>query len=511
MADLQVGSEFAGCRIEAVAGRGGMGVIYRATDLSLGRPVAVKLIAAEYAANREFRERFSREARLTAAIDHPNVIPVYAAGEEDDRLYLVMRYVSGTDLHHLLATAGRLEPTRAAAIITQVAAGLDAAHAAGLVHRDVKPANVLITGEAGSEHVYLSDFGITRLEDSETHITDSGEWVGTVDYMAPEHLEAHRTDARSDVYSLGGVLYTALTGAPPFRRGSTAATILAHLKDQPPLPSLTTGVPAAFDAVVARGMAKSPADRFASAGDLAIAALAAAGTLDDLSATEKEKSVARGDAAPPSDRSPTGDGGATVVIQSQKPRDAGRQARTRVAASPRPQAATAVADQPQPPKRPNSRPSLKRPFITAIVAVSVVVAVIVIVFAGSSTQNSSPKPLSAGDVRDVASAFAAAYGSENATALESLLTTNVQRIAPRDSQRGRPAVLAAYRSQFAESKIKQYRLIDLRSVGGEAGRATASYEVTLDAKPPITGDVMLGIVRQGGEPRISLIAAEPTD
>ncbi|MCX6385779.1 MAG: serine/threonine-protein kinase [Solirubrobacterales bacterium] len=303
MADLQVGSEFAGCRIEAVAGRGGMGVIYRATDLSLGRPVAVKLIAAEYAANREFRERFSREARLTAAIDHPNVIPVYAAGEEDDRLYLVMRYVSGTDLHHLLATAGRLEPTRAAAIITQVAAGLDAAHAAGLVHRDVKPANVLITGEAGSEHVYLSDFGITRLEDSETHITDSGEWVGTVDYMAPEHLEAHRTDARSDVYSLGGVLYTALTGAPPFRRGSTAATILAHLKDQPPLPSLTTGVPAAFDAVVARGMAKSPADRFASAGDLAIAALAAAGTLDDLSATEKEKSVARGDAAPPSDRS----------------------------------------------------------------------------------------------------------------------------------------------------------------------------------------------------------------
>ncbi|HWH94289.1 MAG TPA: serine/threonine-protein kinase, partial [Baekduia sp.] len=272
MADLEIGSEFAGCRIEGVLGRGGMGVIYRATELRLGRSVALKLIATEQASDPEVRERFEREARLTASIEHPNVVPVYGAGEEDGHLYLVMRYVPGTDLHHLLRQDGRLAPARAASIVAQVAEALDAAHAAGLVHRDVKPANVLI----GGEHAYLSDFGITRVQASDTRITDSGNWIGTVDFMAPEHLRGEPTDARADVYALGCVLHTALTGTPPHRRTTVPATITAHLHAPPPRPSDTPGVPAAFDAVIARALAKEPADRYPSAGDLGRAARAAA-------------------------------------------------------------------------------------------------------------------------------------------------------------------------------------------------------------------------------------------
>src|SRR6185436_12612905 len=271
MADLSPGSELAGCRIEEVLGTGGMGVIYRATELRLGRPVALKLIAADGASDPALRERFEREARLTASIDHPNVIPVYAAGEEDGHLYLVMRYVPGTDLHRVLRREDALDP----------------AHAAGLVHRDVKPANVLIAGD----HVYLSDFGITRVAEADTQITDSGGWVGTVDFMSPEHLRAEPTDARSDVYALGCVLYTALAGRPPFRRQTVPATITAHLHEPPPRPSETPGVPLAFDAVVARALAKDPADRYASAGDLGRAALAAA---TGVPAATARGSVARG-------------------------------------------------------------------------------------------------------------------------------------------------------------------------------------------------------------------------
>src|SRR3954465_11820948 len=184
MADLPIGSELAGCRVEEVLGTGGMGVIYRATDLRLGRPVALKLISADGAATPPRRERFEREARLTASIDHPNVIPVYGAGEEDGHLYLVMRYVPGTDLHALLRREGRLAPGRAAAIVAQIGGALDSAHSAGLVPRDVKPANVLIAGS----HVYLSDFGITRVQDAETtRITESGGGGGTADFLAPQH------------------------------------------------------------------------------------------------------------------------------------------------------------------------------------------------------------------------------------------------------------------------------------------------------------------------------------
>ena len=256
MPDLLPGAQIAGCRIEAVAGRGGMGIVYRATQLSLGRPVAVKLIAPDRAGDPGFRERFERESRVAAAIDHPNVIPVYEAGEEGGHLYLVMRYVSGTDLQGLLARERRLPAERVAAIALQIGAALDAAHAAGLVHRDVKPANVLL----GGEHAYLADFGLSQRIGTDTRLTTTGQWIGTADFMAPEQFAGEEVDARADIYALGCVLYTALTGETPFPRGTVPATMIAHMQEDPPRPSRTAdGVPEGFDRVIARALAKDPA------------------------------------------------------------------------------------------------------------------------------------------------------------------------------------------------------------------------------------------------------------
>src|SRR4051812_22070727 len=231
-----------------------MGVVYRATDRRLNRPVAIKLIADDRASDAHFRERFEREAQLTAAIDHPHVIPVYAAGEIDGQLYLATRFVDGTDLHQLLRREGPMPSARAADVVSQVAAALDAAHGAGLVHRDVKPANVLLSGR----HVYLSDFGLTRLVEAEARLTDTDERLGTVDFMSPEQLRGQRLDARSDVYALGCLLYTVLTGTPPFHRGTAAATITAHLESPPPRASDRAGVADEFDAVLARALEKDP-------------------------------------------------------------------------------------------------------------------------------------------------------------------------------------------------------------------------------------------------------------
>ncbi|MDP8967126.1 MAG: serine/threonine protein kinase, partial [Actinomycetota bacterium] len=222
MPELTAGDLLGGCRVEGVIARGGMGVVYRAVQLDLQRPVALKVIADHHAGDPEFRERFERESRMAAAIDHPNVVPVYAAGEDRGALYIVMRFVAGSDLHALIRSDGRLPAQRAAAIVAQVASALDAAHGAGLVHRDVKPANVLLARDG--DHAYLSDFGLMRALDPQVPLTDSGRWMGTVDFAAPEQLQGERVDARSDVYSLGCVLFAALTGAPPFARATVPAT-----------------------------------------------------------------------------------------------------------------------------------------------------------------------------------------------------------------------------------------------------------------------------------------------
>ena len=293
MPELTPGELLAGCRVEGVIARGGMGVVYRAVQLDLQRPVALKVITADRAGDPEFRERFARESRMAAAIDHPNVVPVYAAGEERGALYIVMRYVPGRDLHALIKDDGPLPAQRAAAIVAQVAAALDVAHAAGLVHRDVKPANVLLAAGSG-DHAYLSDFGLMRTLDPLEPLTDSGSWIGTVDFASPEQLAGDRVDARSDVYSLGCVLYAALTGVPPFPRETVPATLLAHLRDPIPKPS-ATGASHYFDRIVARALGKEPEERYPSAGDLGRAALAAA---RGEPVTETERTVAIGSAAP---------------------------------------------------------------------------------------------------------------------------------------------------------------------------------------------------------------------
>jgi tRNA A-37 threonylcarbamoyl transferase component Bud32/tetratricopeptide (TPR) repeat protein len=274
MAELHVGTTFAEHEIRAVAGRGGMGIVYRALDLRLKREVALKVIAPKASKDAEFRARFQRECEVAASIHHPNLIPVYTAGEEDGRLYVTMRFVEGADLSVLLRRQGRLEPTSAASLIAQVGAALDAAHAYGIVHRDVKPANVLLDGE----HALLTDFGLQRDIKADARITEPGTLIGTFDYIAPEQLEDAAVDARTDVYALGCVLYEALTGEVPFPVETPAAKMFAHLGAPPP--SVIAKRPDAGDlleAVVLKAMAKDPGERFASAGELGQAALEAVG------------------------------------------------------------------------------------------------------------------------------------------------------------------------------------------------------------------------------------------
>jgi serine/threonine-protein kinase len=248
-----------------------MGVVFLAEDLVLKRRVALKLLPAHLADESSFTERFLRESELAASLDHPNVIPVYAAGDADGRLFLAMRYVKGPSLRDL-TRMGPLEPAEAFAITVQVAGALDAAHAHGLVHRDVKPSNVLIapaTGPDGSDHVYLADFGLSRKLGEQERRGAEERLMGTVEYAAPEQIRGADVDGRADVYALSCLLYECLTGVPPFQRRSAAATLFAHMEEEPPLASRRNPrLPPAVDAVLTRGLAKSPAERYQSCRQL---------------------------------------------------------------------------------------------------------------------------------------------------------------------------------------------------------------------------------------------------
>jgi YVTN family beta-propeller protein len=267
-AAISPGAAFAGYRVHELVGRGGMGVVYRATDLSLERPAALKLIAPELAQDERFRARFLKEQRLAAALEHPHVIPIHEAGEHDGQLYLAMRYVEGSDLKTLLERDGKPTPERALAVLAQIADALDAAHRRGLVHRDVKPANVLLDEDG---HAYLTDFGITKQIGGAS--TDTGRVVGTLDYLAPEQIRGEKVDGRTDCYALACVLYECLAGTPPFRRATEAATLWAHMQDPPPrLP----GQPA-LDPVLAKALAKEKEARYATCTEFLAAASSALG------------------------------------------------------------------------------------------------------------------------------------------------------------------------------------------------------------------------------------------
>jgi serine/threonine-protein kinase len=268
--DTRIGRTIAGYRIEAVLGHGGMSVVYRAEQVSLGRTVALKVIASGLASDESYRRRFEREARQAAEIDHPNIIPVYDAGEAEDHLYIAMRFIQGRDLGSLIAEDGPLGMGRTLFVLEQAAAALDAAHERGLVHRDVKPPNILI--EEGSERVFVSDFGVAK-RTAAPGLTRTGLFLGTVAYAAPEQIEGREVDARTDVYALGCVFYECLTGRSPYRRDNEIAEMHAHLAEAPPsLSSARSGLTEALDGVIATALAKSKDERYSTCGELLEAA-----------------------------------------------------------------------------------------------------------------------------------------------------------------------------------------------------------------------------------------------
>jgi serine/threonine-protein kinase len=274
--ELRTGALLAGFRVESLLAEGAMGTVYLAAETSSGRPVALKLLAPELAHDERFRKRFLRETELAASLDHPHVVTTLASGEADGTLYLAMAYVEGADLRGLLRQEGRLEPERALDLIEQVADALDAAHAAGLVHRDVKPGNILLAGGPDGEHAYVCDFGLARHVSSVSSLTSERGFVGTIDYVPPEQIEGGTVDGRADLYSLGCVLYECLTGAGPFDRESELSVLFAHLNDPAPrLTDLRPDLPEAFDAVFETALAKSPDDRYSTCGELVAAARAA--------------------------------------------------------------------------------------------------------------------------------------------------------------------------------------------------------------------------------------------
>ncbi len=395
-AAIKIGTIFAGYRIEGVLGRGGMGVVYLAEQPELGRRVAIKVIAPALASDPDYLERFKRESRLAAAIEHPNAIPIYEAGVADEDMpYLVMRYVEGEDLSSLLRREGRLDRRRAAAIVDQIAGALDEAHARGLVHRDVKPANVIVESRRGTEHAYLTDFGLTREVDASGGPTATGRWVGTIDYASPEQIKGGPVDARCDIYALGCVLFTTLTGHLPFEREEDVAKLYAHVSEPPPAPSkLADGVTDELDVVVERAMAKEPDDRYLSAGDLGRAALSAA---TGAPVSQPEHSVATGEAAPVTQPAET-----TPTKASERPptEPASTVAGEPPTAAPPP---TEPSGEPPPPTRPEqprqSRAGASRRRLTAlgaVLAVGAAVAIAIIALSGGGGGGSSSSSATSG-------------------------------------------------------------------------------------------------------------------
>jgi serine/threonine-protein kinase len=268
---LQPGSRVAGYLLADLVGVGGMAVVFRAHDEGLGRTVALKVLAGNLAGDQAARERFTREARTVANVEHPHIIPVYAAGQADGLLYIAMRFVDGADLHALIHSDGPLPPRRAAAFVSDMASALDAAHAVGVVHRDVKPANVLVDAQPGRpEHGYLTDFGVARVIRSTGGLTIAGQFIGTPNYGAPEQISGGPVDGRTDQYALACVAYELLTGSVPFKREDPMMVLYAHAYADPPLLSTARpDLPAAVDAVLTRGLAKQPGQRYDTCGDFA--------------------------------------------------------------------------------------------------------------------------------------------------------------------------------------------------------------------------------------------------
>jgi protein kinase-like protein len=317
---LGPGSRIGKYVLEQQIGHGGMAVVFRARDEQLGRLVALKIMDPAVASDPEFRERFVRESRAAAAVDDPHIIPVFEAGESAGMLFIAMRYVAGGDVRSLLARESPLRVDRASAILVSVASALDAAHAAGLVHRDVKPGNMLMDVRKGQpDHVYLADFGLTKTTSGAVSLTSTGRFVGTADYAAPEQIGGRRVDGRADQYALACSAVEMLTGQPLFPFENVMAVLTAHMSKPPPAVSARRhGLPAGLDAVLGRALAKSPDDRYPSCGDFA-AALQLAASSTRSGALVAAGASHRGTEGEAGTLAPAGSGGAQAAPAATRP------------------------------------------------------------------------------------------------------------------------------------------------------------------------------------------------
>jgi hypothetical protein len=372
VASFAAGSRIAGYRLEERIGQGGMAVVFRARDEQLDRLVALKILAPALAGDVEFRRRFTSESRKAAAIDDPHIVPVFTAGEADGVLFIAMRYVAGGDAQSLLNRAGPLPPGRVVDIISPVASALDAAHRAGLVHRDVKPSNMLMDVLPGRpDHVYLSDFGLSKAVASTSGITSAGAVMGTLAYISPEQIRGPAVDGRTDQYALACSAFELLAGAPPFRRDEPMAVMYAHLQEPPPqLTSDRPDLPLALDGVLSRALAKTPGDRYDSCGQFADALRDAfgfhpyrRGPTDTPAAADSSDETVRPAAMAPAQHGDQADEG-TATLGPFSTTIAAAAAGTGIPAVTDTVTAANGSDQPQPPRR------LRRRIAVAVVSVA---------------------------------------------------------------------------------------------------------------------------------------------
>jgi serine/threonine-protein kinase len=390
---LEVGSIVEGYRIDGVLGEGGMGVVYRATQLSLNRTVALKVLPDALSADETFRERFRREGQLQAAIDHPHIVTVYEAGDTEHGLFLAMRMVRGPTLKDEIISK-RLTPDRAMRILVSVAEALDAAHEVGLIHRDVKPQNILV---GAGDHAYLADFGLTKIPDEEARLTGTGQFIGTIDYVSPEQVRGEGADPRSDVYALAGVLYESLIGTVPFERPTEAAVLYAHMMDPPPkVTDARPDLPAELDDVIARGMAKDPDDRPSTPGELIGAARIAFGdtVAEAIPAPAPPRTGPEDRAAPTAPAAAHGTGAtAPAAIPGNVTRQAGAltapAAGMTVPAGAATVPAGAVSAPPAPPAEEPRAPARPRGFFIALGVLVVAAAAAGLLIGGSGSSSGS--------------------------------------------------------------------------------------------------------------------------
>ena len=405
---LERGFVIGGYRIDELISRGGMGVVYRATNVALNRIYALKVLAPELAGDEAFRERFKREMRIAASITNPNVVGIHYAGEQDGLLFFVMDFIHGTDLRDVLKKSGPIDPGRAVELLAQCAGALDAAHARGLVHRDVKPANILITVHGGEEHAYLTDFGVAKRFDTVAGLTAHGAVVGTVDYMAPEQITGGEIDARTDVYALGCVFFQMLSGKIPYERENSVAKLFAHVHEPPPsIEGALADLYPTFGDVLEKAMAKEPEDRYLSAGDFARDAAAALRGRDTRERRPSSRPVRRGrpttcrcrrprNRSDADQESPEPDpavaptaGAAAPLSAASAPSVPRRPHRSpRVAARPTALPAPTAPAGPTPIATPARAPSRRKVWLglAALVLVGAVVAAVIVVSSGGSSK-----------------------------------------------------------------------------------------------------------------------------